>query len=260
MAYDICPDCGRSVPIVQSRMMDRCGAVGPVNYCDCPCGNVWEVKQKLQVVPSARGRDYVTAQDGDLIIVTRPDGYSYSTGVREVLDCCHYIDHHGNTQHISQTVRNDYRRDPERTKVEIIKGGMRQVSPNMKMSSSAKREIFDRTVPIGDPLFRLALDIVEFYTRIDDDPYGLIDSTDGTDFADAATIATGMIYQALQDDPQDVKRQLRQWELEPELEGRRANLIRQIDAVSMRKRIAPRRKATSKTKKKTASKNKREVR
>ena len=139
MAYDICPDCGRSVP-VQSRMMDRCGVVGPVNYCDCPCGNVWEVKQKLQVVPFARGRDYMTAQDGDLIIVTRPDGYSYSTGVREVLDCCHYIDHHGNTQHISQTVRNDYRRDPERTKVEIIKGGMRQVSPSLKVWPRVKND------------------------------------------------------------------------------------------------------------------------
>ncbi len=146
MAYDICPNCGRSVPIVQSRMMDRCGAVGPVNYCDCPCGNVWEVKQKLQVVPAARGRDYLTAQNGDLIIVTRPDGYSYSTGVREVLDCCHYIDHHGNTQHIGQKVRDIYRRDPINTRVEIVRGGMRQVSPSLKVWSRVKTAAKKKTV------------------------------------------------------------------------------------------------------------------
>ncbi len=142
---EICPRCGRNNP-VKTAMADRGRAVGPVRYCECLCGNVWEIGQKLQVVPAPGGMNYITAQDGDLIIVTRPDGYSYSTGVREVLDCCHYIDHHGNTQHISQKVRDIYRRDPEHTKVEIVRGGMRQVSPSLKVWSRVKTAAKKKTV------------------------------------------------------------------------------------------------------------------
>lgn len=236
-------------------MADRGRAVGPVRYCECPCGNVWEIGQKLQVVPAPGGMNYITAQDGDLIIVTRPDGYSYSTGVSRVLDSVHYIDHHGCTQHIGQKVRDIYRRDPNNTRVEIVRGGMRQVSPSLKVWPHPAQK---------DPLFELAERITEFAMKLDGDPWGLMDSTEAQTFADAIVESVNGTYGMLCRDPAELKRRLNMWQgLDAKETKERAELLREIDSLAMGKKTVSRsQKPKTKTtaKKKTATKTKKKVR
>ena len=254
---EICPRCGRSNP-VRTAMVDRGRAVGPVRYCECPCGNVWEIGQKLQVVPAPGGMNYITAQDGDLIIVTRPDGYSYSTGVSRVLDSAHYIDHHGCTQHIGQKVRDIYRRDPNNTRVEIVRGGMRQVSPSLKVWPRVK----------DDPMFDLAERIIDFTRKLDDDPWGLLDTMDTQTYVDGVVKSVHETYRMLCDNPAELKHQLRIWEgLDAKEEKERAEILREIDSLAIGKKAVsrsskPKTRTTAKKKtvpvsKKTVAKNKR---